>query len=220
MRTEPFLTPDNMDEKTQGWIEDIGRLARPRPDLVVERSRCALLVVDMLRYFAHPEGRVYLPSTAAVIPRISVILEDWRRWGGTVVFTRHCHTGPEDLGMLGRFFSDYIRCGERDSEIIDELSPLEDELVLRKTTYDSFCGTDLEEYLRDRGTEQVVITGVLTQMCCETTARSAFVRGFEVYVPADALTTSSEELHLGSLRSMATSCAVITSVAAICGGLA
>ena len=60
-----------------------------------------------------------------------------------------------------------------------------------------------------KGIEQVVVTGVLTHMCCETTARSAFCRGFEVYVGADATASSSEERHLQSLLAMADSVAVI-----------
>jgi isochorismate hydrolase len=55
----------------------------------------------------------------------------------------------------------------------------------------------------------VLITGVLTHMCCETTARAAFCRGHEVYLPADATASSSEDRHLGSLLAMADACAVI-----------
>jgi nicotinamidase-related amidase len=170
----------------------------------------------MLHYFADPDGRVYLPSTAAIIPRIALLLKHWRMIGGTVVYTRHCHSGSDDLGMLGKFFSDYIRCGKKESEIIPELSPLPAEKIFRKNTYDAFYNTDLDEFLRSRSVEQVLITGVLTQMCCETTARSAFVRGYEVYIPADAQATSSEELHIGSLLNLASGFAVITDTPTIC----
>jgi nicotinamidase-related amidase len=215
VRAEPFVTTGNIELKTGQWLSFLEEYARPGRDLVLRRERCALLIIDMLRYFAHPEGRVHLPSTQAVIPRIGKLLNRWRRSGAAVVFTRHCHNGPEDLGMLGKFFGDYIRCDERDSEIIDELRPMPGERVFRKHTYDAFHGTGLEEYLEEGGLDQVLVTGVLTQMCCETTARSAFVRGFEVYVPVDALTTSTEELHLGSLRGLATGFAVMTSTDAV-----
>lgn len=217
MRSISFVSGGNIDDKASGWLETVAACTAPRPHLKVRTGECALLVIDMLRYFAHPEGRVFLPSTAAIVPRIRSLLDRWRGSGGTVVFTRHCHDGPEDLGMLGRFFDDYIRCGERDSEIIDELAPLPSEMVFRKNTYDAFHGTGLEGYLGERGMKQVLVTGVLTQMCCETTARTAFVRGYEVFVPVDALTTSTEELHLGSLRSMATCCAVMTSTGELLG---
>jgi bifunctional isochorismate lyase / aryl carrier protein len=70
----------------------------------------------------------------------------------------------------------------------------------------------LEAHLRARGIEQVVISGVLTHMCCETTARSAFCRGFEVYLPVDATASSQEELHFNSLSALADAAAVLTSV--------
>lgn len=212
-----FVNPENMDSRLSEWLSVIYGHARPRPHLVIMPSRCALLVVDMLRYFAHPRGRFYLPSTGAIVPRIGKLLELWRNAGRTVVFTRHCHRDPDDLGMLGKFFGDYIRCGEEDSKIIRELRPLPTEKVFRKNTYDAFHGTGLDEYLANEGIEQILVTGVLTQLCCETTARSAFVRGYEVYVPADGLTTSSEALHVGSLTGLATGFAVITSTEVVCG---
>ncbi len=216
MYTEPFLTLLNIDDKTAEWLSRISRLTHPRPHLVLEPDKCVMIVVDMLHYFADPAGRVFLPSTEAIVPRIGMLLEAWRNFAGTVVYTRHCHSGSDDTGMLGRFFSDYIRCGEKESEIIPRLSPLPDEKVFLKNTYDAFYDTGLDEYLRNKSIEQVLITGVLTQLCCETTARSAFVRGYEVYIPADALSTSSEELHIGSLMNLASGFASITDSAAVC----
>jgi nicotinamidase-related amidase len=129
-----------------------------------------------------------------------------------VVFTRHGHLGPQDLGMLGRFFSDYIRADEPEAAIVDALAPRPGEDVFRKTTYDAFLGTGLEEVLRGAGVTQVLVTGVLTHMCVETTSRSAFCRGFEVYVPVDAVASSDEEHHLASLLNMADAVAIVTSV--------
>jgi isochorismate hydrolase len=218
MYTEPFITPGNIDSKCREWLAAVQKYTHPRQQLVLDPPRCALVIVDMLNYFANPDGRVYLPSTEVVTLRISKLLEYWRSIGAPVVFTRHCHEGENDLGMLGRFFSDYIRCGEVESEIISELSPRPEEQVFRKNTYDAFFETGLNEYLRSKAVEQVLITGVLTQMCCETTARSAFVRDYEVYIAADALTTSSEELHVGSLMNLASGFAVVTDTNSICEG--
>jgi len=215
MKQEAFLTVENIDRKTARWISKIYSGVSPRTNIQLAPQRCGLLVIDMLRYFADPDGRVFLPSTEAMIPRIASLIEMWRRLGGAVLFTRHCHSGEDDLGMLGRFFSDYIRCGSPEAEIIPALAPIQGETVIRKSTYDAFHGTDLEEHLRNRGASQVLVTGVLTQMCCETTARSAFVRDFEVFVAADATTTSTEEYHLASLKNMASCVAVITDTASI-----
>jgi len=113
--------------------------------------------------------------------------------------------------MLGKFFSDWIATDEPDAEIIPELTPLDNERVIRKNTYDAFLDTPLQSTLEEKGIDQVLVTGVLTHMCCETTARSAFCRGFEVYVAVDAMASKSEDHHLGSLLSMADSVAVMMS---------
>ncbi len=210
-RSNPYADAENLARQTQGWLETIRESVPPRPRLTLQPSHCGLLIIDMLHYFAHPEGRCFLPAAGTVTPRIARLLSAWREWGGTVAFTQHGHTGPQDLGMLGRFFSDYIRAGEPEAEIVSALAPLAGEKVFRKTTYDAFLGTELQAYLEHRACRQVLVTGVLTHMCCETTARSAFCRGFEVYVPVDAVASSCEELHLGSLLAMADAVAIAMS---------
>lgn len=210
-----YMDPGALDRKMAEWLARIGNWVRPRPYLQLKPDRCALVVVDMLHYFASPEGRAYLPASRPIVPRISALARAWRKRGSPVIFTRHCHEGKHDLGMLGKFFSDHIRCGEMESHIIPALTPVEGEPVLRKTTYDAFYGTVLDDILKKSGYEQVLVTGVLTHMCVETTARAAFVRGYEVYVPADATASSAEQLHVNSLLSMADSVAMITSTVGV-----
>jgi nicotinamidase-related amidase len=211
VRTASYVNIGSLEQKTTRWLDQVRDSVPERSYLLIDPSRCALLVIDMVQYFADPAGRCFLPATEAIRDRIGLLLEAWRGQGSSVVFTRHGHRGDHDLGMLGRFFSDYIRAEEPESEIIDALAPQPDEVVFRKTTYDAFLNTPLESLLTERGITQVLITGVLTHMCCETTARAAFCRGFEVYVPADATASHCEERHLGSLSAMADSVAVILS---------
>lgn len=203
------------DQRTEEWLSMIRSSVASRTRLALDPGRAALLVIDMNVYFASPAGRSYLPMTEPVIPNLKRLLEFWRTAGAPVIFTRHGHEGDHDLGMLGRFFSDYIRVDEPEAEIISELSPYDNETVIRKKTYDAFLGTPLSSILEEKGVDQVLVTGVLTHMCCETTARSAFCRGFEVYVAVDAMASSSEERHLGSLLSMADSVAVMMSTTEI-----
>lgn len=211
MRASAYVTDDTLDARCDEWLRTVRSSVRSRPGFQVAPQRCALLVVDMLHYFASAQGRAYLPASSAIVPRIGRLLEAWRQAGALVVFTRHCHDGKHDTGMLGRFFSDYIRDKQPESTILPSLCPTVSEAVIRKTTYDAFWQTPLEEILRQRGITQVLVTGVLTHMCCETTARAAFVRGYEVFVAADATASSQERLHVGSLLSMADCVAIITS---------
>jgi len=75
--------------------------------------------------------------------------------------------------------------------------------IIRKSQYDAFYGTKLERILRDKGISQVIICGVITHLCCEATARSAFVRGFKVSLTIDGTATYNEQFHRATLWSAA-----------------
>lgn len=75
--------------------------------------------------------------------------------------------------------------------------------MVEKNTYSAFRNTRLEEKLLEMGAKEVIVTGVMTNLCCETTAREAFVRGFRVFFSADATATSDSELHEAALKNLA-----------------
>ena len=68
-----------------------------------------------------------------------------------------------------------------------------------KNQYDAFYKTKLDQILKNIKIEQIVITGVITHLCCETTARSAFVHGYKVFFPIDGSATYNEDIHIASL---------------------
>ena len=74
---------------------------------------------------------------------------------------------------------------------------------MQKHTYNAFHGTDLESHLKETGKTEIVVTGVMTNCCCETTARDAFVKGFRVFFSSDATATRNEDLHNSSLKTLA-----------------
>ena len=74
--------------------------------------------------------------------------------------------------------------------------------TIEKTQYDAFYQTALEDLLKEKGITQVVITGVMTHLCCETTARSAFMRGFTVFFPIDGTATYNEDFHRSTLLNL------------------
>ncbi|XP_023765417.1 nicotinamidase 2 [Lactuca sativa] len=155
-----------------------------------------LLVIDMQNHFSS--------IAKPIIPSITTTINTCRRASIPVIFTRHCHKSPADHAMLGEWWgNDLIIDGTPDSELMPEIGRREEELVVEKNTYSGFRGTQLEERLKDMGVEEVIVTGVMTNLCCETTAREAFVRGFRVFFSTDATATSSEELHQATLMNMA-----------------
>ncbi|KAL8105661.1 hypothetical protein AgCh_029458 [Apium graveolens] len=106
--------------------------------------------------------------------------------------------------MLAEWWNnDLVIDGTPEAEIMPEMGRRDGEMVVEKDTYSAFRGTRLEERLREMGVEEVIVTGVMTNLCCETTAREAFVRGFRVFFSTDATATSSEELHEATLKNIA-----------------
>ena len=75
--------------------------------------------------------------------------------------------------------------------------------IIQKERYDAFWKTPLDVFLKNEGVEQVIISGVMTHLCCETTARSAFMRDYKVFFTIDGTATYTEELHMASLLNLA-----------------
>ena len=182
------------------------RRANPRPD------RCALMVIDMQEYF----NALALP----ILDNVRSIMEACRSKGIPIVFTRHGHTDiPKDGGMLEKWWGDVIHYGSRAWEFIEALGPLDTDVVLEKNRYSAFWGTGLDELFRSRKIEEIIITGVMTNCCCETTARDAFVRDYRVFFVSDATAPVNEELHTASLKNLAFGFAHVVSTQELSGYL-
>ncbi|KAE9448857.1 hypothetical protein C3L33_19242, partial [Rhododendron williamsianum] len=155
-----------------------------------------LLVIDAQNYFSS--------MVNSIIPSINTTIDLCRRASIPIIFTRHCHKSPADHGMLGEWWNDdLVIDGTPEAELMPELDRRPNDAVVEKSTYGAFTGTRLEERLRELGVEEVIVTGVMTNLCCETTAREAFVRGFRVFFSTDATATSEVELHEASLKNLA-----------------
>ncbi len=83
------------------------------------------------------------------------------------------------------------------------VTPMEGEKVVRKSQYSAFIGTGLERTLRRWRIERVLITGVMSHLCCESTARDAFMRGFDVFIAVDGTASRNHDLHISSLKTLA-----------------
>jgi len=77
-----------------------------------------------------------------------------------------------------------------------------DGIIIEKNQYDAFYNTNLEQILHENNISQVIVCGVLTNICCETTARSAFVRGFETFFTIDGTAAYSEEHHMATISNL------------------
>ncbi|MEO6742708.1 MAG: cysteine hydrolase [Chthoniobacteraceae bacterium] len=175
-------------------------------EFTFEPTKCALLIIDMQRDFLEPGGFGEMLGNDVSQLRRTIepnqrLLAAWREMGLQVIHTREGHrpdltdlplakkirgrskTMIGDSGPMGRIL---VR-GEAGHDIIPELYPLPNEPVIDKPGKGAFYATDLHSILQHRGIQQLVVTGVTTEVCVNTTVREANDRGYDCLVPADCV---------------------------------
>ena len=217
------LPPIDSPETFAGWH-------MPWPQFEVDWKRAALLVIDMQNYGCNPEAGLgpmlserhpeiagyYLPRvTNTVVPNAQRLLEAFRAADRRIVFTRHGPLLADGSDMVAR-----RRRRDRESlastgtpalwhrgtfehEVVAALEPAPGELVIDKNTSSAFSSTGIEWLLRNMNVETLVLVGMATDMCVETTARDAADRGFNVIVVEDATATFFERHHRAALSGFA-----------------
>ena len=209
--------------------QPICSLAAEPYEFALNPAVCALLIIDMQRDFLEPGGfGEALGNDVSLVRQVIVpnekLLAAWRSRGLTVVHTREGHR-PDlsdlpaaklhrgrgrrrigDAGSMGRLL---VR-GEPGHAIISQMAPQPRELVIDKPGKGAFWATELHAELQERNIRQLIVTGVTTEVCVQTTVREANDRGYDCLVPSDCVGSYFPGLHAASL-------AMITSQGGIFG---
>jgi biuret amidohydrolase len=203
-------------------------IARKRQmPIALDREKCALVVVDVQRFFTRPDsafGRVlgavqpgltdgYFERVKSVLPKIRQLQQGFRGLHLPVVFcVVGTHTGDgQDLPTWLKEFDELAKAitGERANPSINDwswqvdeaVSPLPGELVMNKTSSGALASTKLDQLLRNMGVTSLVVCGLTTAVCVAQTARETADRGFRVVMASDACTEMSQEMHEAALVS-------------------
>ncbi len=192
---QTYFTFENIKSKADKILQDVHASTNIRT-APFQFERSALLILDMQNYFLDRTSHAFIPSAECIIPGIRNLAERFLKYRLPVYLTRHVND-PSDAGMMADWWSELIKEGHPMSQLIDGLQ-LEGAEVLMKSQYDAFYNTMLARKLLAKHVDQLIITGVMTHLCCETTARSAFVHGFKVFFPVDGTATYSEVFHRAS----------------------
>lgn len=182
-------------------------------------GRLALVIIDMQRDFVEPGGFGAslgndVVRLQAIVPSLQRLLVMSRAAGVPVIHTRECHR-PDlsdcppakrdrgkpslrigDDGPMGRV----LVAGEPGSEIIGDLAPLPDEIVIDKPGKGAFYATDFAEALAGLGVTHLLMTGVTTEVCVQTTMREANDRGFECLLVEDCTESYFPEFKTATLE--------------------
>jgi len=180
----------------------------------LDRQSSALLIIDMQNDFCHPEGAQGkrgrdLSMIYGMIPSFEEVLKGARQISLPVIFVRTLHYPWTDSKTWRKRLEGYKQgieiClpGSWGAEIIDALAPLEGEPVVVKHRYSAFVDTDLALMLRSMKIHTLLIGGVGTNVCVESTARHAYMLDYDVCLLEDCTAGCDMELHRGTLRNIA-----------------
>ncbi len=163
-------------------------------------SRKALLVIDMVRDFVEPDGKLFVgPAAAEVVRAIASRIAEARAQGWPVVYVCDRHA-PDDSEFA--MFPPHCVAGTPGAEVVAELGPWPEDRVIPKRRYSAFFQTDLDLTLRELGVDEIVLTGVCTNICDLYTAADARMLGYRVVVPRDCVASFDEAAHEFALKEM------------------
>ncbi|MCD4657804.1 MAG: isochorismatase family protein [Planctomycetes bacterium] len=195
-----YFTPETIDEQAKNLQNRIIKHVCQR-NYKIQKNQIAVLIIDMQKFFVDEDSHAFTPTIIPVVSQINLLLDSCKNNNIPVILTRHL-SYDKDTGSMKRWWSDSIKSDNPHSAVTDLINK-NGAFILTKSQYDAFYQTELEDYLRSKGIIQLIICGVLTHLCCETTARNAFIRGFEVFFPVDGTATHNEEFHIASLLNLA-----------------
>ncbi|MEH7253300.1 isochorismatase family cysteine hydrolase [Neobacillus niacini] len=162
--------------------------ARIKWDLNPQRT--AVIVVDMQKVFCAKDGALYVPHTESIIKNIQQLTSTARQANMPVIYLRHIVRGDgSDTGRMKDMYNDtdeIFKRGTDGVEIIDELAPLPQDIIVDKLFYSGFHNTDLDTILRAHDINTIIICGTVTNVCCETTVRDATHREYKTIFLSDA----------------------------------
>jgi nicotinamidase-related amidase len=193
---EKYFTEENFREEVSAILDDIRKSGGRHRPVDLSGAYPALLVTDMQQYFLSPESHAFIPSAETIIPNINRLISHFLIKNYPVIFTKHIND-EENAGNMKTWWQDMITPNSPSSSL-SPLLLLSSSLILKKPQYDAFYQTNLEQLLKDAGIDTLIICGVMTNLCCETTLRSAFMRGFNAIMPVDTTAAYRREYHIST----------------------
>lgn len=174
--------------------------------LPLDPARTALLVIDAQNWVMDeparpPRPEFYADARGFVIPNIARLLERARQIGAESVFTvmENLTADGRDRSLDYKLSDFFIARGSHDAQVIAELAPGADEMVLPKTSSSLFNSTNFDYLMRNIGIDTIIVTGFLTDQCCDHTIRDGADRGYHMICVSDGCATDTRARHEAAL---------------------
>lgn len=159
-------------------------------------EQCAILVVDMLNDFFKEGGEMVLEGGDVLYDPVESLTKAGRQLKMPILWLNQS-LSPDDTLFKKRV----VHClkGSWGAEIVEDLTVADDDIIVPKRRYSGFFQTDLDLHLRERNVRQVIVTGVVTNICVRSTVNDAFFLGYDVFVPEECVMATSDQLQQSHL---------------------
>jgi ureidoacrylate peracid hydrolase len=170
----------------------------------IESQTSAVLVIDMLNDFLVEGGKMVLPGGDHIVPNQKDVVDAARKLNIPVIYVNDAHRPGlrEDREFLKR--GQHCIEGTWGAKVIDALKPTAEDIIITKRRFSGFFETDLDLTLKDLGIRNLVVMGVVTNICVRSTIHDAFFRGYEVIVPTDCVEATGPREQESSLYDIET----------------
>ncbi len=176
-----------------------------------ERDNCVLLVIDLQNDFLEDGAVFEVPNGRKHIPKIKALIDFCREIKLPIIYTVHIHNphynfNIRETEVFPMLKTEGLRDNTRGAMVYEEIAPTEKDIIIKKMRFSAFYNTELELILKNiKGNniiDTLIICGVASNICCETTARDAFMRDYKVVFGSDVNISFNETDHLATLHNI------------------
>jgi len=185
----------------------------------LDAAKTAVLVVDMLNDFCKSGGAMVLPGAEKLYPAQKAVLAAARKCGAAVLWIMDSHR--EGLRRDREWLKRTPHCveGSWGAEVVEELGARKEEMRIYKHRYSGFFQTDLDLVLKDQRCDQLIVFGVVTNICVRSTVHDAFFHGYTVVVPEDCCAATGPREQESSLYDIATHFGIVSDAVSVAAAL-
>ena len=201
MKKEKYFSKSTINIVGNEFRKYLENLELLRHSQLFDVSRSALLILDMQNYFLSPSSHAHIPSAPAIIPNILSLIKKFTDAKRPIIFSQHINS-VNSSEMMEYWWKDLIAPDSKLVQIIDNFN-IDKGIILVKKHYDAFLETELDKLLQENDASNVVICGVMTHLCCETTARAAFMHNYKVFFTIDGTATYNRKFHEATILNLA-----------------
>lgn len=200
MNKSVYFSEDKIDQESIILFEKLKSSINIREKFALNRNS-ALIVLDVQKYFTDKLSHAFVPSSPAIIQNINRLIVSFKKLDLPIFYTKHFNSNNYS-NMMNKWWNKKL---EKESSLFDIEESIivgSSSIIIEKEYYDAFYLTELDRRLNDLGVDSLVVCGLMTHLCCETTIRSAFVRGYKSFFVFDATATYNVDFHCASFLNL------------------